>query len=58
VAFLPAKAFDLCHGNALYPYLGQGGANIVEFEGFNDGDEHFHAGIPYFVQTCSLAAVK
>src|SRR5216683_4275238 len=44
VAFLPAKAFDLCHGNALYPHIGQGGADIVKFEWFDDGDDHFHAG--------------
>src|SRR5580700_905368 len=43
VTFLTAKAFDLCHGNALYPNLGQGGADIVELERFYDGDEHFHA---------------
>src|SRR5258708_13173399 len=44
VAFLPAKAFDLCHGNALYPHIRQGGADIVKFERFDDGDDHFHAG--------------
>src|SRR5450755_1749437 len=43
VAFLPSEAFDLCHGNALYPHIGEGGPNIVEFERFNDGDDHFHA---------------
>src|SRR5579863_3480660 len=44
VAFLPAKAFDLCHGNALHPHIGQGGADIVQFEWFDDGDDQFHAG--------------
>src|ERR1700693_4451812 len=44
VAFLPAKAFDLCHGNALHPHIGQGGADIVKFEWFDDGDDQFHAG--------------
>ena len=44
VALLPAKAFDLCHGNALNPHLGQRGAHIVKLEGFDDGDDHFHAG--------------
>src|SRR6266851_1974563 len=44
VAFLPAKAFDLCHGNALYPHVGQGRADIVKLERFDDGDDHFHAG--------------
>src|SRR5271154_4309880 len=43
VAFLPAKAFDLCHGNALYPHIGQSGPDIVKFEWFDDGDDHFHA---------------
>src|SRR6202035_842356 len=44
VAFLPPKAFDLCHGNALYPHIGQGGADIVKLKWFDDGDDHFHAG--------------
>src|SRR5260370_2018691 len=43
VAFLTAKAFDLCHGNALYPHIRQGGADIVKFERFHDGDDPFHA---------------
>jgi hypothetical protein len=28
----------------LYPYIGQGGTDIVKLEGFDDGDDHFHAG--------------
>src|SRR5882757_5703884 len=61
VAFLPAKAFDLCHGNALYPYIGQGGTDIVKLEGFDDGDDHFHAGTLLISNnrvewSCSLAA--
>src|ERR1700680_2217034 len=43
VALLPAKTFALCHGNALNPYLRQRSTHIVQFEGFDDGDHHFHA---------------
>src|SRR5271167_291417 len=43
VALLPAKAFDLCHGNALNSYLCQRSTDIVKLEGFDDGDHHFHA---------------
>jgi hypothetical protein len=42
VAFLPPKAFDLCHGNPLDAYIGQSSADIVQLEGFDDGDDHFH----------------
>jgi hypothetical protein len=41
---LAAKAFDLCHGNALYSHIGQSGPDIVKLERFDDGDDHFHAG--------------
>jgi energy-coupling factor transporter ATP-binding protein EcfA2 len=43
VALLPPKAFDLCHGNALNSHLRQRRTDIVKFEGFDDGDHHFHA---------------
>jgi hypothetical protein len=57
VTLLPAKAFDLCHGNTLYPHFCQSGSHIIKFEGFDDGDDHFHMGLLLFIrQECSLAA--
>jgi hypothetical protein len=43
VAFLPAETLDLCHGNTLYADFRQGRPDVVELEGFDDGDDHFHA---------------
>jgi hypothetical protein len=44
VAFLPAEAFDLCHGNALNPHIGKGRTHIIQLERLDDGNDHFHAG--------------
>src|SRR6266481_6081242 len=44
VALLTPEALDLCHGNALNPYFSQCRSHIVELEGFDDGDDHFHVG--------------
>jgi hypothetical protein len=41
---LAAKAFDLCHGNALNTDFRQRRTDIVQLEGFDYGNDHFHAG--------------
>jgi hypothetical protein len=43
VTLLPPEALDLCHGNALNANFRQGGSHVVEFEGLDDGNDHFHA---------------
>jgi hypothetical protein len=44
MAFLPAEAFDLGHRHAVDVQRGQGVADFVELEWFDDGDDQFHDG--------------
>jgi hypothetical protein len=43
VTLLTAKTLDLCHGNTLNSDFREGGPHVVELEGLDDGNDHFHA---------------
>ena len=58
VALLTAETLDLCHGNALNPHFRQCRSDIVELEGFDDGNDHFHTGKPPERKVNSLPAVS
>src|SRR6266403_2651934 len=52
MAALPAEALDLGHRHAGHPNFGERGADVVQFEGFDDGSDQFHSRLRFRRWSC------